>query len=78
MATTLAPTSSITDVTLTVIFSPCQPLGVTTVIVEPDASADHAGLLALLDAAILRLEVYLADYAEALAADAPSTSERTF
>jgi hypothetical protein len=53
MATTLAPGLSvtsddnITDVTVSVIFSPCQPLGATTVIVEPDAGTDHAGLLAL-------------------------------
>jgi hypothetical protein len=78
MATTLAPTTSITDVTLSVIFTPCQPLGVTSVIVEPDPGADHAGLLALLDAAIVRLELYRADYAEALAADASCATERTF
>jgi hypothetical protein len=78
MATTLAPNSSITDVTLTVIFTPCQPLGVTTVILEPDPGADHTGLLSLLEAAIERLLVYRADYADALAADALSTTERTF
>ena len=84
MATTLAPTSSvtsddgITEVTLTVIFSPCRPLGATTVIVEPDPGADHVGLLALLDAAMLRLQVYRADYAEALAADVESAAKRTF
>ena len=78
MATTLAPTPSITDVTFTVIFSPCQPLGATTVILEPDPGADHAGLLTLLEAVIERLVVYRADYADALAADALSTTERTF
>ena len=78
MATTLAPDFSITDVTLTVIFSPCQPLGATIVIAEPDPGADHAGLLALLDAATQRLAVYRAEYAEALAVDALSTTERTF
>jgi hypothetical protein len=71
MATTLAPNSSIADVTLTVIFSPCQPLGATTVILEPDPGANHTGLLALLEAAIERLLVYRADYADALAADQP-------
>jgi hypothetical protein len=78
MATTLAPNSSIADVTLTVIFTPCQPLGATTVILEPDPGADHTGLLALLEAAIERLLVYRADYADALAADALCTTERTF
>jgi hypothetical protein len=84
VATTLAPNPSVTsddsiaEVTLTVIISPCHPLGVTTVIVEPDPGADHAGLLALLDAAIVRLEVYGADYAEALAANATGVAEHTF
>jgi hypothetical protein len=47
------------------------------VIVEPDPGADHGGLLALLDAA-LRLQVYRADYAEALATDAVGTAEHVF
>jgi hypothetical protein len=58
--------------------APCQPLGATTVILEPDLGTDHTGLLALLEAAIERLLVYRADYADALAADALSTTERTF
>src|SRR5437764_10345374 len=83
MATTLAPNpsvtsdDSITDVTLTVIFSPCQPLGATIVIVEPDPGAHHVARLALLGAAIVRLGVYHAEYAEALAADALGTAEHT-
>jgi hypothetical protein len=48
------------------------------VIVEPDPGADHAGLLALLNAAIVRLEVYRAEYAEALAADALGAAGHTF
>ena len=84
MATTLAPNPSVTigdgstDVTLIVIFSPCQPLGATTVLMEPDPGADHIGLLALLDAATLRLQNYRAAYAEALAADALDAAEHAF
>ena len=73
----IASTDTIADVSVTCTFSPCQPLGATTVLVEPDPGAAHAALLALIDAAILRLEVYRADYAEALAADALSLAPHT-
>jgi hypothetical protein len=58
-----------TDCVVTVTFTPCTPIGATTVVFSPDPGADHAGLLDLLDDCIARLKCYRAGYAAALAED---------
>ncbi len=56
------------DVSVTVTFRPCSPIGSTEVLTSPDP-LDATALLTLLDATIARLAVYRAAYRAALDED---------
>ena len=57
------------DVTVTVTFRPCSPIGSTEVLTSPDP-LDDTSLLNLLDSAITRLTVYRDAYQQAMTEDA--------
>ncbi len=71
MTTYIEPASSITrtrpaDIELSLIFDPAAPLAAVDLTIDTQTPAsDDAGYLALLDAAIARLQTYRDDYAAA-------------
>jgi len=60
---------AIDDVTIRVIFRPCDPIGLTEVVIDPEPAED-ARVLELLDAAIARLTSYRAGYYQAVTGNA--------
>ncbi len=61
------------DVSVTVTFRPCSPIGSTEVLTSPDP-LDDTGLLNLLDATITRLTVYRAAFRQSLHEDRNAAS----
>lgn len=77
MTTYIEPASSITrtrpaDIELSLIFDPAAPLAAVDLTIDTQTpTIDDAGYLALLDAAIARLQTYREDYAAAAKILAP-------
>jgi len=63
------------DVSVTVTFRPCSPVGSTEVVTSPDP-LDDTGLLALLDTTMTRLTVYRDAFRAALDEDTDSAPTR--
>ena len=57
------------DVSVTVTFRPCSPIGSTEVVTSPDP-LDETGLLTLLDATMTRLTVFRDAFRQAMSEDA--------
>jgi len=63
------------DVSVTITFRPCSPVGSTEVITSPDP-LDDTGLLALLDATMTRLTLYRDAFRQAMSEDADPAPDR--
>jgi len=61
------------DMSVTVTFRPCSPIGSTEVVTSPDP-LDDTGLLTLLDATMIRLTVYRDAFRQAMSEDADTTA----